>query len=124
MLTRLAPMLATENIPATIKFYVEVLGFECQSQMPEAGWASVRRENVSIMFSLPNKHTPFTTPLLTGSLYITTDEVDVIWEQVKGRAEVCYPIDNFYYGMREFAIYDNNHYLLQFGQAIGSNTQE
>jgi hypothetical protein len=31
---------------------------------------------------------------------------------------VCYGIEDFFYGMREFAIYDNNGYLLQFGQPI------
>jgi hypothetical protein len=29
--------------------------------------------------------------------------------------EAYYTIENFEYGMREFAIYDNNGYMLQFG---------
>lgn len=29
-----------------------------------------------------------------------------------------YPIENFNYGMREFVIYDNNGYVLQFGEAV------
>jgi hypothetical protein len=36
----------------------------------------------------------------------------------KENTKVCYPIENFEYGMREFAIYDNNGYLLQLGQEI------
>jgi hypothetical protein len=36
----------------------------------------------------------------------------------ESRARICYPIDNFEYGMLEFAIYDNNGYLLQFGQPL------
>jgi len=31
-----------------------------------------------------------------------------------------YPIDNFGYGMREFAITDNNGYILQSGKEINS----
>jgi hypothetical protein len=42
--------------------------------------------------------------------------VDGLWQRLKDRARVCYPIENFEYGMRELAIYDNNGYLLQFGQ--------
>ena len=38
---------------------------------------------------------------------------------MKDKAEVVYPIEDFDYGMREFAIRDNNGYLLQFGQEIG-----
>lgn len=32
--------------------------------------------------------------------------------------DLHYPVEDFGYGMREFAIYDNNGYLLQFGQEI------
>ena len=41
------------------------------------------------------------------------------WQRVRERARVCYPLEDFDYGMREFAIYDNNGYLLQFGEPIG-----
>ena len=34
------------------------------------------------------------------------------------QCEVVYPIEDFDYGMREFAIRDNSGYLLQFGQPI------
>jgi uncharacterized glyoxalase superfamily protein PhnB len=44
--------------------------------------------------------------------------VDAIWENIKESANICYPIETFDYGMREFGIYDNNGYLLQFGQEI------
>jgi hypothetical protein len=37
---------------------------------------------------------------------------------LKDHARVCYPIEDFHYGMREFAIFDNNGYLLQFGQPL------
>jgi len=39
-----------------------------------------------------------------------------VWRRVEGRARVCYPIETFEYGMREFAVYDNNGYLVQIGQ--------
>lgn len=35
-----------------------------------------------------------------------------------GARRVCYAIENFGYGMREFGVYDNNGYLLQFGQPL------
>lgn len=31
---------------------------------------------------------------------------------------VVYPIETFAYGMREFAIRDNNGYILQFGREV------
>ena len=44
--------------------------------------------------------------------------VDLFWERIKDNVKICYPIENFEYGMREFGIYDNNGYLLQFGEEI------
>jgi len=36
--------------------------------------------------------------------------------KLKGKARVCSGIEKFESGMREFAVYDNNGYLPQFGQ--------
>ena len=114
-LQELTPLLRTADLKGSIEFYTTVLGFECDGSSEEYGWASVRRDNVAIMFALPNEHEPFTGPAFTGSFYINPDDVDALWERVKDKARVCYPIEDFDYGMREFAIYDNNGYLLQFG---------
>ena len=46
-----------------------------------------------------------------------------LWEQIKDKASVVYPIENFFYGIREFAIRDNNGYVLQFGQEISDPAQ-
>ncbi len=36
--------------------------------------------------------------------------------QLKDKAAIVYPLEDFDYGMREFAIRDNNGYILQVGQ--------
>lgn len=117
-LQELTPMLYTEQLDESVEFYAAVLGFQRDGLSEEAGWASVKHDNVTIIFALPNAHLPFTKPTFTGSLYLNTDNVDAWWQQLKDKVEVCYPIEDFEYGMREFAIYDNNGYLLQFGQEI------
>jgi len=110
----LTPMLTVTSIDSAIEFYRDLLGFQLVSSFP--GWACMRLDDVEIMFSLPNEHLPFTRPMMTGSLYFKTDQVDVLWEHLKDRCQVDYPIEDFEYGMREFAIRDNSGYLLQFGQ--------
>jgi len=117
----LTPMLNTWDIKKSIAFYTEVLGFECEKFSEEHGWASLKRDKVAIMFARPNEHMGHTAPVLTGSLYIKTDDVDSYWKNVKDKTRVCYPIEDFEYGMREFAIFDNNSYLLQFGQNIAGS---
>lgn len=116
MLKDLTPMLCTTDLKGSVEFYTNVLGFQGKASDEEWGWASVKRNKVAIMFALPNALLPFEKPTFTGSLYLHTDDVDTMWAQLKDKAKVCYPIENFDYGMREFAIYDNNGYLLQFGQ--------
>ena len=115
---KLTPMLRTWDMAATIEFYTEVLGFVCDSHTES--WASLRRDRVSLMVSGPNYHLEESAPSFTGSLYFQIDNVDEFWSVLKDRVKVCYAIETFSYGMREFAIYDNNGYLLQFGQPTPS----
>ncbi|MBI3451195.1 MAG: VOC family protein [Acidobacteria bacterium] len=101
-----------------LDFYTRVLGFRCEASSEEWGWACVKRDQVTLMIALPKPREPFDRPAFTGSLYLRTDDVEGAWRDLKDKARVCYPIEDFGYGMREFAIYDNNGYLLQFGQEI------
>ncbi len=102
----------------TIAFYTGILGFTLAAKNDDWGWASLYKDEVSIMLGKPNEHWPFDKPSFTGSFYFNVDNVDELWEQVKDKTTVCYHIENFEWQMREFGIYDNNGYLLQFGQDI------
>ncbi len=113
----LTPVLRTWDIPGTIEFYRNVLGFDLKGYEPDWGWASMICGQASVMLSGPNEHEGDVAPAFTGSLYFRVSDVDDLWSSLKDQARVCYPIETFEYGMREFAIYDNNGYLLQFGQA-------
>lgn len=117
-LKNIRPMLWTEKFDETIDFYTKILGFIVVERNDNWGWASLYKDEVEIMLAKPNEHTPFDKPSFTGSLYFNTDQVDQLWEQLKEKAKVCYEIETFEWEMREFAIYDNNGYLLQFGQDI------
>ena len=111
-------MLWTEDLAGSVDFYTKVLGFEAVAVSNDWGWASLRKDTVWLMLSRPNEHTQYDKIGFTGSFYFTTDDVDALWQELKDKARVCYDIENFEWGMREFAVYDNNGYLLQFGQEI------
>lgn len=111
-------MLWTEDLQGTIDFYTNVLGFACRGRDDDWGWALLCLDDVSVMVSVPNEHTPYEKIGFTGSFYFTTDDVEYLWNDLKDKAKICYGIEDFEYGMREFAVYDNNGYLLQFGQEI------
>ncbi len=112
----LTPILYTEAIEATIHFYTTHFNFVCDNYDENIGWALLSNGDVELMLSKPNAHITFTKPNFTGSFYFRTEDVDALWNAVKDVLNICYPIENFDYGMREFGVYDNNGYLLQFGQ--------
>jgi len=113
-LEALTPMLRSWDIPGSVAFYTGVLGFVCRAQTD--GWASLARDGIELMLSAPNAHEGDARPVFTGSLYFRIDDVDALWSALRDSARVCYAPQTFSYGMREFAVYDNNGYLLQFGQ--------
>ncbi|MFC4738873.1 bleomycin resistance protein [Flavobacterium ponti] len=114
----LRPILWTIDIKETIGFYENVLGFTCDEYNEEWQWASLSKNGVEIMLAKPNEHTSFNKSKFTGSFYINVDNVDALWQCLKDTCKVCYEIENFPWQMREFAIYDNNGYILQFGKSL------
>lgn len=115
----LTPMLWTKDLEETVSFYRDVLGFECDSYDEATGWAHMHRDSIQLMFSFPNDQTKFKQATFTGGFYLYINGIDRLWEEIKDKVNICYPIEDFDYGMREFAIYDNNGYMLQFGQESG-----
>jgi uncharacterized glyoxalase superfamily protein PhnB len=116
------PMLWTDKLAETLEFYKHTLGFTVNEFSEEWGWAAISRDNVNLMLARPNEHGTFENGAkFTGSFYIRVDNADDLWEKLKVKTKVCYSIENFDWGMREFAIYDNNGYILQFGHEINSD---
>ncbi|HEY6307685.1 MAG TPA: VOC family protein [Candidatus Angelobacter sp.] len=120
-LNKLTPMLTVTNMDETIRFYHDLLGFECCNR--NEGWARLLNYGAEIMIALPNARMAFEHPQFTGSFYMILDDVDALWQEVRDKVTVVFPIENFYYGMREFAIRDNNGYMLQFGSEITDPSQ-
>ena len=119
----LTPMMIAKNPPLLIAFYRDVLGFACVERNDQWGWASLSIDGVGIMAARPNAHTPYDKIGFTGSFYFRTDDVEAMWSKINGKARICYGIEEFEWGMREFAVYDNNGYILQFGQPIADRNE-
>ena len=117
-LINLRPMLWTEDLTASVDFYTSMLGFTADEVKKDLGRASMSKDSVALMLSRPDEHTLYDNKGFTGTFYFNTGDVDRLWEELKDKARVCYGIKDLFYGMRKFAIYDNNGYLPQFGQEI------
>ena len=116
----LTPMLRVPDVAKSLSFYVEVLGFTCARHEQQWDWARLVYDGAEIMLSGLNVSEGDAAPSFTGSLYLRVDDLDALWERVKDVVKVCYSPETFAYGMREFAIYDGDGYLLQFGQDLTS----
>ena len=120
-LTGLTPMMWTENLTETSEFYTAILKFELAEINEDWGWCALAHgDDIDLMFARPNAHTAFEKPMFTGSLYFHSENIDELWNELKDKTKIAYEIDNFEHGMREFAVYDNNGYMLQFGQIISN----
>jgi uncharacterized glyoxalase superfamily protein PhnB len=112
----LTPILTTDDMNRTVRFYVDVLGFTCGMQSPD--YSNLYRDDVRIMLGAPSENSEWKGAKFTGQLYIgleAADDVDALWAHVKDRAEVDYPVGDMDYGAHEFGIRDDNGYHLAFG---------
>jgi catechol 2,3-dioxygenase-like lactoylglutathione lyase family enzyme len=120
---KLNPILTTDDMDRSVRFYVDVLGFTCGMQTP--GYSNLYRDEVRIMLGgVPHVPAEWEGASFTGQLYIdleTAEEVDELWEKLKDRAKVAYPVQDLDYGAREFGIYDDNGYSLAFGAPSNKN---
>ncbi|OVE61748.1 bleomycin resistance family protein [Chryseobacterium mucoviscidosis] len=120
----LRPVLWSEQFDETIAFYTQILGFTLQERNDDWQWASLQKDKVEIMLTKPNQHEKFNGIGFTGSFYFNIENADELWDELKDKTKICYEIETFDWEMREFAIYDNNGYILQFGQDLHEISSE
>jgi uncharacterized glyoxalase superfamily protein PhnB len=111
-------MLWLIDVEKTIQFYREILHFTQSHFVPSLQWGYVCKDAVEIMFTKFENDMPESGPVFTCSLYLNTDNADTWWELLKDKADIFYPIENFEYQMKEFAIKGCNGYIIQFGQPV------
>jgi len=116
----LFPILATEDLAATIEFYETHLGFKCCGKYPQEDpcWASLINGDSEIAFSVPEDTRSFEKTEAYCTIYLVVENVDEVYENLRDKVEIAYPVNNHDYGMREFGIRDCNGYILHIGENI------
>ena len=119
----ISPNIFVTDIKKTIDFYKQ-LGFKVVTTVPEEGdifWAMMTCGNVIFMFqsfeSL-GSDLPMVSRQNGGSLllYIKTEEIRKLFDQVKEQVKVIKGLEKTFYGATEFSIEDTNGYLLTFAE--------
>ncbi len=119
MIRQIAPVFFTENIPATLAYYTEKLGFECLGTWQDPPtYAIVARDQHAIHFRCAAPPTPnpnkYSDELLDA--YIFVQDADQLYAEYASRGvEFTRPLANMPWNCREFVVKDCDGRLLAFG---------
>jgi uncharacterized glyoxalase superfamily protein PhnB len=111
------------DINETIEFY-KIIGFDIAMTVPEKGdfvWVMMSCGNVNFMFQsfeTLRDELPLVSRQDGGSqlFYIQTKDVRSLHDTIKEKVKVIKGIEKTFYGATEFAIRDNNGYVLTFAE--------
>jgi catechol 2,3-dioxygenase-like lactoylglutathione lyase family enzyme len=114
-------MLAVADLPATIRFYVEKLGFNCCGLFGNPPvWAELERDGVAIMFNAPPRaDVERDVPIKSKDYqvyYFNSEDVAALHAEFRSRGVTVTELRVTHYQMKEFEVRDPVGYWLWFGQ--------
>jgi len=130
---RLVPELYCSSLERSLRFYVDLLGFEVEFARPEERFAYLAREGAEIMLEEPVGRTFLAAelehPFGRGvNFQIQVDDVAPLYSRVRASASPVllaledrwYRRDELAFGNRQFVVQDPDGYVLRFFQDLGS----
>jgi uncharacterized glyoxalase superfamily protein PhnB len=119
MIRQIAPVFFTLDIPTTLAYYIDVLGFECLGAWQDPPvYAIVARDDQAIHFRCAEPPTPnpdkYADELLDA--YLLVDDADALYAEYAARGvEFARELGNMPWQSREFVVTDCDGRLLAFG---------
>ena len=127
MYKSLTTNLMVENVDESVAFYQGILGFAVVDSVPSPSgglqFAILSRDSLTLMLqaksSLVEEYPTLATPQVHPSvtLYIAVDNFAALYQELKEKHEILKDVHETFYGTKEFAIADNNDYVLTFTSA-------
>jgi uncharacterized glyoxalase superfamily protein PhnB len=119
MIGQIVPVFFTTNIPATLAYYTNKLGFECSGTWQDPPvYAMVMRDEQAIHFRCaePPAANPDKYPDELLDAYIFVDDADALYSEYAARGvEFVRTLGNMPWRCREFVVKDCDGRLLAFG---------
>jgi len=113
---RISPMLATDNMEETIRFYHDVLGFT--PTMKSENYSIIERDGQTIHLQKAASDDVMKSMREHTEIYIEVSGIEALWEHVK-TFKTRYKIRDLFereYGMTEFHIADPHGCLVFVGE--------
>lgn len=117
MAEKVVPMIHVPDVRATAAWY-EGIGFTVLRTHEDEGfmsWALLSFGATEIMLNEGGRTS--TEHRREVDLYVHVENVNDLYQQLKGRAEIVEDLYDAIYGMREFIIRDLNRFWITFGEA-------
>jgi uncharacterized glyoxalase superfamily protein PhnB len=118
-MTRLIPMLPVKNMPASVDFYCEKLGFEVEQRNDDWGWASLRFDDCRLM--VDQSINSNSNASRDSILYLYPTDIVEYHKQVRRNGLVVPELEATFYGLTEFRIEDPDGNRLWIGQNISAH---
>jgi catechol 2,3-dioxygenase-like lactoylglutathione lyase family enzyme len=125
-ISSIAPLFIVKNVPATLAFYRDHLGFDITFQGPEPDdifFGIVRRDGAMIMFKaigvdpVPNYTRDIKQGIARWDAYLHVPDPDAFAAEFSSRnVEFFVPLKDTHDGLRGFELQDVNGYVLFFGR--------
>jgi catechol 2,3-dioxygenase-like lactoylglutathione lyase family enzyme len=119
MIRHIAPQFFTTDIPATLAYYKDKLGFECTGSWQDPPvYAIIARDQQTIHFRCAEPPTPnpekYAEELLDA--YLLVADADALYAEYAARnVEFTRAVADMPWNMREFVVKDCDGRLLAFG---------
>jgi uncharacterized glyoxalase superfamily protein PhnB len=111
------PRLHVHDFGKSLAFYRDVLGFEATTLFPvqQPSFAMLRRDRVCLQVGGIDARRA-ATAASTSTFWIDVVDVNGLHGQLRGRTEIEWGPEVFFYGRREFAVRDPDGNLLVFSE--------
>jgi catechol 2,3-dioxygenase-like lactoylglutathione lyase family enzyme len=124
---KIIPNLMVADMEKSLVFYRDVLGFTVAETVPDKPpfvFAWMKRGDAELFLNQhtppqPGQPDPFSGRQIGGtlSLYLPLQGIDELLKTLEARGvKIAIPIHKEFYGMREFAVYDPDGYLIIFAE--------
>lgn len=126
---RVIPMLNVANLQRSLDFYRQVVGFEpdvAPDIIEQWKWASIQAGGAQLMVCEaggppqpePGSDSDPTHPRWPTIFYFYAENVEALYQHVKGLGYEVTPLEIKDYQMKEFSLRDPDGHLLSFGQEV------
>jgi uncharacterized glyoxalase superfamily protein PhnB len=116
--TKAVPMIHVPDVRAAVEWY-KMVGFQFLESHEEEGemtWAALSIGSTELMLNAGGHVSD--ADRRDVDLYIYTEDVAAVYERLEELVNVIAPINDTFYGNREFIVRDLNSFWLTFGQPL------